>query len=339
MTRYLLVGNPTARSGKGLALLDKVLAVMREVGLDVRLQTTAPHGKTIELVRQAVDKGDVDVVIYAGGDGTFAEVAKGLLASERRIPMGLMPGGTANDQGQSFGLNAGNDAVEDNVRVLMAGHVVDMDVGTITRVGEDGNERETDLWFDNMGFGFAAAVLARRNRDREVVDRIPVLRNLYRSQAVYAGAAVQEAIRNFVEPQRFDAELMIDGQITRLQNLTDIVINNTPVFGGEWVPVRSASATDGVLDAIALQGQEQLLGALILDHKQALAWDLPGLLLQVWHAKTFDVILLQPRGGDVPSQIDGEEWHPGTRFRVGVRPGALPVIVPEGFRPPWVRID
>lgn len=339
MKRYLLVGNPTARSGKGLALLDKILATLREMQIDITLLTTAPEGKTPGLVRDAVNAGDVDVVIYAGGDGTFAEVAKGLLMADRLVPMGMMPGGTANDQGQSFGLHSGLKAVEQNVAVLLENHVVEMDVGTITRVDVDGTERETDLWFDNMGFGFAAAVLARRNRDREVVEKVPVLRNLYRDQAVYAGAAVGEALARFVEPQRFDAEMKIDGEVVKLHGLTDIVVNNTPVFGGEWVPVPSATATDGMLDVVAMQGQQQLIGALITEHKQALAWDLSGVVLPTWMARRIDAILLQPRGGDVPCQIDGEEWHSGTRFRIGVRPGALPLIVPPGFIGPWARPD
>ncbi len=337
MQRYLLVGNPTARSGLGLAHLDAILAAMREIGCDVTLHTTEPDGRTPASVAQAVDEGDWDVVIYAGGDGTFAEVAKGLLMAKRRVPMGLMPGGTANDQGQSFGLATGVPSVMANVRHLLADHRVAMDVGTLTRIAADGSERETDLWFDNMGFGFAAAVLATRNRDRSVVSQIPLLRELYRDQAVYAGAIVQEAIRSFVEPLKFDAEIVVDGVHHSITGLTDIVINNTPVFGGEWIPVRDASATDGALDVIAMQGQRQLISSLVLDHKQAISWDLPELPLQVWRGRDFDITLLQPRGGDVPSQIDGEEWHAGTHFKVGVRPGAIDVIVPADFDPPWVH--
>ncbi len=334
--RYLLVGNPTARSGKGLDHLDAVLRAMRQVGADVTLLKTEPGGRTPAAVAEAVDGGGFDVVVYAGGDGTFADVAKGVLRAKRRVPMGLMPGGTANDQGQSFGLASGVASVERNVAVLLAHHVVHMDVGTVTRIGEDGRELERDLWFDNMGLGFASAVLARRNRARQTVGKIPVLRDVYRDQAVYAGALVHEAIKSFVEPTRFDAEVVADGVTWPLSRVTDIVVNNTPVFGGEWIPVRTATATDGRLDLVALQGQRELLASLILEHKQAITWDLPSVQPFTLTAARFDITALRPRGAEaIPSQIDGEEWHAGTRFDVGVLPGALPVIVPADFEPPW----
>lgn len=333
--RYLLVGNPTARSGKGLAHLDAILQHMRAIGADITLHKTLPDGKTPASVARAVDTGNWDVVIYAGGDGTFAEVAKGILLAARPVPMGLMPGGTANDQGQSFGLASGIAAVEQQVEVLLAHHVVHMDAGRLTRLGADDSKKETDLWFDNMGFGFAASVLATRNRDRSVVGKIPLLREIYRDQAVYAGAVVQEAIRSFVEPTTFDAEVRVDGELHTFDGLTDIVINNTPVFGGEWIPVRDATATDGQLDLIALRGQRQLLSSLVTDHKSTVSWDLPGIETTALRGKAFDITLFQPRGGDVPSQIDGEEWLPGTRFQVHVGEAVLPVIVPADFEPPW----
>ena len=39
----------------------------------------------------------------------FAEVAKGILASGRPVRLGMLPTGTANDQGKSFGLESGDD--------------------------------------------------------------------------------------------------------------------------------------------------------------------------------------------------------------------------------------
>ena len=52
-----------------------------------------------------------------GGDGTFREVATGLLDSGRAedVALAMLPTGTANDQGKSFGLDAGEAALERNV--------------------------------------------------------------------------------------------------------------------------------------------------------------------------------------------------------------------------------
>ena len=67
----------------------------------------SPRAATIDRVREAIDDDGARVVIYMGGDGTFAEVAKGIFASQHaaRVAMGMLPTGTANDQGKSFGLD------------------------------------------------------------------------------------------------------------------------------------------------------------------------------------------------------------------------------------------
>jgi diacylglycerol kinase family enzyme len=342
MSRYLLVGNPSSRSGKGLDRIDDTLREMRDLGMDVDFLPTVPAGGTPALVASAIDGGDCEVVVYVGGDGTFAEVAKGVIGASRPVAMGMMPAGTANDQGQSFGIGARPQDVSENLAILRANHRIRMDVGRIARFAEDGAVTHTDFWFDNLGFGMAPAILARRNRDREVVGQIPILREIYRDQAVYAGAVVTELVRSQLEPVKFAAEILTPDRSgpLRFEGLTDIMVNNTAVFGGEWVPVRDASATDGQLDLVLLQGQFEMLAKLVLDHKLLSAWidDAEALGLPITgalRAPSFDIELLQPRGGEVPCQIDGEEWHAGTRFRVDVLPGRLPLIVRAGFVPPW----
>lgn len=338
--RTLLVGNPTSRSGRGLTRIDDVLREMRALGLPVDFLPTAPNGLTPERVAAAIDAGSHDVVVYCGGDGTFAEVAKGVLGAKRPVAMGMMPAGTANDQGKSFGIGSRADDVPNNLAILRANHRIQMDVGTIARIGEDGAVQRNDLWFDNMGFGMVPAILARRNRDRAVVGQIPILRELYRDQAVYAGAVVSETMRSAVEPIAFTAEIVADGVKHVFDGVTDLVVNNTPVFGGEWVPVRDASATDGLLDLVVLRGRIDMIAKLVFDHKELSRWiggseDLGLEIGQALRARSYDITLYQPRGGDIPCQIDGEEWGEGTHFRVEAWPGRLPLIVRAGFVPSW----
>ena len=74
------------------------------------LMGTEPEGRTVAAVKERIDAGGVDVVVYLGGDGTFAEVAKGILAARTALPLGMLPSGTANDQGLSFGIARGDIA-------------------------------------------------------------------------------------------------------------------------------------------------------------------------------------------------------------------------------------
>ena len=71
--RYLLVGNPSAQSGKGLGRIDAVLRVLRDYGLDVQFLRTRPEGRTPGMVAEAIDGSACDVVVYVGGDGTWTD--------------------------------------------------------------------------------------------------------------------------------------------------------------------------------------------------------------------------------------------------------------------------
>src|SRR5262245_46785280 len=163
MTTHLLVGNPTAQSGKNQERIERALELLRRQSVAAALLPTLPHGETVEAVRKALagDAG-IRVVIAMGGDGTFREVAAGLFTSDarERVALAMLPTGTANDQGKSFGLDATPEALERNVDVVVRGHETRLDVG-VYRAGS----AEPDLFFDSAGWGLSARVLAQRNKD------------------------------------------------------------------------------------------------------------------------------------------------------------------------------
>src|SRR5438270_4842250 len=134
MARHLLVGNPTAQSGKNAARIAEARRLLDAAGVTHDFLATAPAGATVRLVADALDGGGYDTAIYMGGDGTFAEVAKGILSSARAaaVRLAMLPTGTANDQGKSFGLDAGEADLERNVRVIAAGHETRLDVGRLS---------------------------------------------------------------------------------------------------------------------------------------------------------------------------------------------------------------
>src|SRR5580692_390345 len=91
----VLVANPTAHSGKAADWIRHARALLDEACIAHRFIATEPDGATIERVREAIDDGGIRAVIYMGGDGTFAEVAKGILGSRHanEVAMGMLPTG------------------------------------------------------------------------------------------------------------------------------------------------------------------------------------------------------------------------------------------------------
>lgn len=340
--RVLLVGNPTARSGKAAARIDAALAAMRGRGWRAELLPTEPEGRTVAAVAAAVDGAPEpwSIVAYLGGDGTFADVAKGLMAASRPVPMGLLPSGTANNQGGSFGISASPAALEENLEVMAQGHVTLLDVGRIEKLGASGEILATDHFFDSAGWGFHADVLEQRNKDREVVQRIPFLRDLYRDQAVYAGAALNRYLQSWVEPTVFDAVVETHGAVHKYTKLTDLIVNGTPVYAGDWVLDRDAEPDDGRMELVPVKGRRELLSKAILDLKASPLWREHVDAIGAFHsdgysADAFDIRLSRPGKYDIPCQIDGEEWEAGDHFRVTVLKHRLPLLTPPEFVPPW----
>jgi diacylglycerol kinase family enzyme len=339
---YLLVANPTAQSGRASERIDDARRGLENMGRSVTLLPTEPEGRTVGAVTRALDDGSYDVVIAMGGDGTFSEVACGLLAAKRQVLLGLLPAGTANDQGKSFGISSDPDALATNLETIVLEHVVDIDVGHVERLDAAGEPTDERLFFDSAGWGIQAEILWVRNRDRGVVQQIPFLREFYRDQAVYAGATLNRYLASWVEPTKFSLDLVADGASHRYDGLTDVIVSATPIYAANWVLDPKARADDGLFELVAIEGRRDWLLTAVRDltsvtdlreHFEALGLGYrPGLA-----SASFDLTLSREGRPEVASQIDGEVWLSGRRFRVTVDAGALPLIVPKGFAPPWAE--
>jgi diacylglycerol kinase family enzyme len=331
----VLVANPTAHSGSAADWIRHARARLDEVAIPHRFIATAPDGGTVELVRRAIDDDGTRVVIAMGGDGTFAEVAKGVFASHHaaEIAMGMLPTGTANDQGKSFGLEAGPGAIPRNVQVIAAGATVRVDVGMLTAYGTHGPVHR-DLFFDSFSIGFGAAALITRNRDRELVGLIPGLGRLYRDNLVYAGAILQRLLESYVVDVKFDLTAVIDGRTYEYESLLDVIVKNTKIFGGEWVLDPETEADDGKFELVPIAGRVDFGAKLLATfrHSPINVDDLRGVGLEVAPpvaGSRFELTATTPDGPPPPAQIDGEELVPASRFQVLVASRALRLIVPR----------
>lgn len=330
----VLVANPTAQSGKAAEWIRTARALLDEAQVPHRFVPTEPEGRTIERVREVIDDGGARVVIYMGGDGTFAEVAKGIFASKHPTAcvMGMLPTGTANDQGKSFGLGSGPASLERNVSVIAAGETVGCDVGLLM-VERGLKEVHRDLFFDSFSIGLGAASLATRNRDRERVGLIPGLGAIYRDQLVYAGAVLQRFVESYVVDIKFGLDAIIDGVVRPFEGLLDVIVKNTKIFGGEWIFDPDTESDDGRLELVPVTGRRDFGAKLIggLRRSPVGVEDLAALGIEHEPAVGGTKFELAVRTtGKLPAaQIDGEEIPAGDRYYIDVAPRALRLIVPR----------
>lgn len=124
MKRILLIMNPCSGKKKGSRNLAAIVGIFNGAGYEVTVHMTAAQGDgTLVAERRAKD---FDMVVCAGGDGTFNEVVSGVIRSEADCPIGYIPCGSTNDFANSLGLskNILQAAVD-----IVAGQPATYDVG------------------------------------------------------------------------------------------------------------------------------------------------------------------------------------------------------------------
>ncbi len=98
-----LIYNPIAgrRPARRQQEIRAAAEALRQAGIEVNLAATSGPGAARELAAEAVRRND-ELVLVCGGDGTINEAINGLACS--RVPLGVLPGGTANILGKELRL-------------------------------------------------------------------------------------------------------------------------------------------------------------------------------------------------------------------------------------------
>lgn len=121
--RALVVVN--AKSRQGQASFNNLMAELQSQGINVvaakALKNPAQAKPWLE---QTLTQNKIDTVIVGGGDGSISALA-GLLV-EKKVRLGVIPLGTANDFARTLGIQKG---LKKAVEILKGGYVQPVDLG------------------------------------------------------------------------------------------------------------------------------------------------------------------------------------------------------------------
>ncbi len=91
MPNFLLLYNRKAGRQHSDSVVDAVIAVFEAAGVSL-------ISKEIDFDKNPLDDvGDIDLVVTVGGDGTVGYIVDAMLHNGIKIPLGIIPAGTAND--------------------------------------------------------------------------------------------------------------------------------------------------------------------------------------------------------------------------------------------------
>jgi YegS/Rv2252/BmrU family lipid kinase len=210
-----------AKSRSGAAAVETALESLERIGIDAIYRNSESSGGLSRLIEEEA-KG-VDLVAIAGGDGTLNAAAEGLLAA--KLPLAILPTGTANDLARTLGIPENLDKA---VAMIADADQKRIDVGSV-------NDK---LFFNVASVGLSAELALELTRD--------VKRRFGRLGYALAAARV------LARAAPFRAEIRSAGYRARVLTL-QIAIGNGRFYGGGNIVHKLAQIDDGSLDLYSLE--------------------------------------------------------------------------------------
>src|SRR5580658_3463564 len=288
--RMVIIFNPVAGRRRA-ALLWRVLDVLAANGIRLDLAETHRAGHAEALAREAA-RGGASMVVAAGGDGTIAEVANGLMGSGARL--GVIPLGTANVLAHELALPFAPRAV---AAALAFGRTRRLWPGVAR--GADGSR----LFVQMLGVGFDAQVVHRLS--------LPLKRVL--GKGAYVVQSLRETWRYKFPPIR----LRIDSMETEAASA---VISKGRLYGGRFLLAPEARPAEPGFSVI-LFGCGGPAAALM--YGAALPMGFLGRAPGVRHVRAHRVDMIG--NAPIPAQADGDAAG-FTPLSVTDAPGPIEVV-------------
>ena len=124
LKKLLFIMNPYAGMRKANKHLAEILTIFNRAGFTVTIHMTAGPGDCEKVTMQMAE--GADLVVCAGGDGTFSEMVNGLMRLGLDIPVGYIPCGSTNDFANTLHLSKD---IEQAALDIVEGQPIEYDVG------------------------------------------------------------------------------------------------------------------------------------------------------------------------------------------------------------------
>lgn len=122
MKKCVMIYNSKSGKNKSDDIVNKFIEIIRKYGYSLEIIFTKRKGHAISIMKKLSD--DLDLVIAAGGDGTFNEVLTGNLKRNKKLLIAQLPLGTTNDIGTMYGYSKN---YIDDLDMLLNGTIKNID--------------------------------------------------------------------------------------------------------------------------------------------------------------------------------------------------------------------
>jgi diacylglycerol kinase family enzyme len=293
-----IIVNPTAGGGRLLRTYMDLDAAAHHCGLKLLWRHTEHRGHGTELAREAAREGHSLVLAY-GGDGTYNEVARGLLGTDSAL--GVLPGGTTSVLAYELGIpRPAARALE----ALVVGRDRAMRVG-------------------RTGHGELFLLMLSAGPDVLVLENLaPGLKRIGRS-----GVGLQ-ALRELVGRRRLPSFRVKAGGRTRDAGWA--IVGTARCYGGPYHATPGANPFAPSFEVVVQRSVGRLAA---VGFALAVPFGRHVLRRDVWRATVDEVELLPGEQGPVRYQLDGD-LAGSLPVRATIDPEALLVRLPGAVLDP-----
>lgn len=293
----IVIYNP--RAGTLLAMGDDPERALRKLfesrGIGAVLHVF--DKQSLSAILERADPNVIDAVVVCGGDGSILAVVDAL--GTRKLPIGLLPGGTMNILARDLGLPHELEAAAD---VILGGRIRAIDVGYVNQ----------HPFLCNSAIGLMPHLARTREKLREISwwKKWPTV--------------LRQAIKLIRTYPRLHVKIEIDGE-TRYFRTRAIAISNNPLADAQG-PIPPRETLDaGKLGIYIARDTSRWAVVRVAMHMMAGTWQQDETVV-ILLIKSAVLSLDRPRPLSVLN--DGEPTQLHTPLHYTIRPRALRVLVP-----------
>ena len=279
--------------------MQRAVEILQRDGHHVTLVPTTGPRTAAAIAREHIASG-ADLMLAAGGDGTLNEVAEGMVGS--RVPLGILPGGTANVLASEMKLGSNLERVAAR---LGQSRLLRIPVGHVTCTG--GSVSRHFLLMAGIGL------------DAHIVYRVSGPLKAATGKFAYWVAGWTLLGRRLAE---FRVEM---NGVSRQCSFA--LVSKVRNYGGDFEIAREVRLGDDRFEVVLFEGRSTLpyvkyFGGLMLNRLNGMKG--------VTVARAQCLRLLAPEDQRVYLQIDGE-FAGHLPAEIHIVPDALTLLVPQGY--------
>ncbi len=293
MKKILFIINPKAGKTRSRSSLFDAAAIFSEAGALVRIRLTKKQGDARCFA--AEEAADYDLVVCAGGDGTFNETVSGLMEVENHPPVGYLPCGSTNDFATSLKL-ADNPAL--SARRIIEGKAQALDLGT----------------HNGRYFAYVASFGAFTRSSYSAPQ--------HTKNALGHLAYILEGVKDLDSLRPYRCRVEADGEVFEGDFIFGAVCNSTSLGGLIRLNPNSVHLNDGSFELLLLRTPRNPLDFQnLLLAMTKMQYDYPGVIFR--HVKHVVVTTEE----EIPWSLDGEYAPSAPRVEIQNLPSALTLVL------------